>query len=51
LAAEMLSSRTMLKSMEFVELNPILDHANKTGELAVSLICSVLGKRVFKILD
>jgi arginase len=51
LAAEMLSGRTMLKSMDFVELNPILDHANKTGELAVSLICSVLGKRVFKILD
>jgi arginase len=51
LAAEMLSGRRMLKSMDFVELNPILDHANKTGELSVSLICSVLGKRVFKILD
>ena len=51
LAAEMLSNCSKLSSMDFVELNPILDHANKTGELAVSLICSVLGKRVFKIFD
>jgi arginase len=47
LAAEMLSTRSKLRSMDFVELNPILDNANKTGELCVSLICSVLGKRVF----
>lgn len=51
LAAEMLSTRKKLISMDFVELNPILDHANKTGELAVSLICSVLGKRVFRVFD
>jgi arginase len=51
LAAEMLSNSTKLCSMDFVELNPILDNANKTGELAVSLICSVLGKRVFKVFD
>lgn len=48
LAAEMISTSPKLLSMEFVEVNPILDHANITGELAVSLICSVLGKRVFK---
>lgn len=47
LAAEMLSGRPKLCSMEFVELNPILDHANITGELTVSLICSVLGKKIF----
>ena len=47
LAAEMLSLRPKLLSMEFVEVNPIMDHANITGELAVSLICSVLGKRIF----
>jgi arginase len=46
LAAELLSLRPKLRSIEFVELNPILDHANMTGELAVSLICSVLGKRI-----
>jgi arginase len=47
LAAEMIAASKMLKSIEFVELNPILDHANVTGELAVSLICSVLGKRIY----
>ncbi|NLV36850.1 MAG: arginase [Clostridiaceae bacterium] len=45
LAVQMLSSRKKLCSLEFVELNPIQDNANLTGELAVSLICSVLGKR------
>ena len=49
LAAEMLSLRPGLLSLEFVELNPILDHANITGELAVSLICSVLGKRIYNL--
>ncbi len=47
LAAEMISLRRKLLSMELVELNPILDNANITGELAVSLICSVLGKRIY----
>jgi len=47
LAAEMISLRPKLLSLEFVELNPILDNANITGELAVSLICSVLGKRIY----
>ncbi len=48
LAAEMLSVRPKLRSIELVELNPILDNANKTGELAVSLLCSVLGKRIMR---
>ncbi|HBE79513.1 MAG TPA: arginase [Firmicutes bacterium] len=48
LAAEMIASCSKLCSIEFVELNPILDIQNKTSELAVSLICSVLGKRIFK---
>lgn len=47
LAAELLSMRSKLRSVEFVEVNPIMDHANMTGELAVSLICSVLGKRIY----
>ncbi|HEX2944933.1 MAG TPA: arginase [Clostridia bacterium] len=46
LAAEIISTRSKLRSIELVELNPILDNANVTGELAVSLICSVLGKRI-----
>ena len=47
LAVEMLSRRPKLRSLEFVEVNPIQDHANMTGELAVSLICSVLGKKIY----
>lgn len=46
LAVEMLNSSSKICSMEFVELNPILDNRNQTGELAVSLICSALGKRI-----
>ncbi len=48
LAVEMLSVRPKLRSIELVELNPVLDYANKTGELAVSLLCSVLGKRIMR---
>jgi arginase len=47
LAAEMIACSPKLCSIEFVELNPILDIQNKTSELALSLICSVLGKRIF----
>ncbi|MCX7748739.1 MAG: arginase [Clostridia bacterium] len=46
LATEMISTSKKLCSMEFVEVNPILDHRNKTGKLAVSLICSALGKKI-----
>lgn len=46
LAAEMISSSQKLRSLEVVELNPILDHRNQTGKLAVSLICSMIGKRI-----
>lgn len=49
LAAEMISDSRKLRSLEFVELNPILDHANQTGELTVSLICSVLGQKIMRL--
>lgn len=48
LAVEMLHNSNKICSMEFVELNPILDKRNQTGELAVSLICSALGKRILR---
>lgn len=48
LAAEMIAESSKLRSIEFVELNPIQDIQNRTGELAVSLICSVLGKRIYQ---
>ncbi len=46
LAVEMIADNQQLCSIEFVEVNPILDHKNQTGSLAVSLISSVLGKRI-----
>jgi arginase len=46
LAMELLAESQMLTSVEFVEVNPILDHANATGELAVGLIASALGARI-----
>lgn len=38
---------SLLKSLEVVEVNPILDERNRTGRLAVELIASALGKRIF----
>jgi arginase len=35
-----------VRSMEVVEVNPILDSHNKTAELAVELLASALGKRI-----
>lgn len=49
LAAEMISDSRKLRSVEFVEINPIMDKMNQTGELAVSLICSVLGQKILKL--
>lgn len=46
LAMELLAESRMLTSVEFVEVNPILDHANATGELAAGLIASALGARI-----
>ena len=48
LAAELIAGSPKLRTLDLVELNPILDHANQTGEPAVSLLCSLLGKRIFR---
>ncbi|ODA42159.1 arginase [Desulfosporosinus sp. BG] len=47
LAMELLADSGYLSSMDIVEVNPILDHQNKTAELAVGLICSAFGKRIY----
>ena len=47
LAMEHLADSGLVSSMEVVEVNPILDNQNKTAELAVGLICSAFGKRIF----
>jgi arginase len=46
LAMELVSEAGALDSLEVVEVNPILDRENMTGELAVELICSALGQRI-----
>jgi len=47
LLMEILSDSGKISSMDMVEINPILDVANKTAELAVELILSALGKSIF----
>ncbi|WP_424357520.1 arginase [Methanocella sp. MCL-LM] len=47
LAMEMVSECGKLKALEVVELNPILDSYNNTGKLAIGLITSALGKKIF----
>lgn len=47
LVMELIAETGMLRSLDLVEVNPILDHANQTGELAADLICSAFGKRIF----
>lgn len=46
LALEMVAESGRLTSFEMVEVNPILDNYNMTGELACGLIASALGKRI-----
>jgi len=46
LAMEMLYASKMITSAEFVEVNPILDEQNKTGEVAVALMGSLFGEKL-----
>lgn len=46
LATEMLAESGKILSLDMVELNPILDNNNRTGELACELILSLLGKTI-----
>ena len=46
LAMEILHDSKLITSAEFVEVNPILDTANHTAELAVDLILSLFGKKI-----
>ncbi|MCZ7607739.1 MAG: arginase [Planctomycetota bacterium] len=46
LAMEMISESDALTSLELAEVNPILDVHNQTGQLAVDLIASALGKTI-----
>jgi arginase len=46
LMMEALNDAGIITSAEFVEVNPALDTRNGTAELAVELICSLLGKQI-----
>ncbi|WP_251343290.1 arginase [Haloplanus halophilus] len=45
-ALERAATDATVRSLELVEVNPILDDHNGTGELAVELAASALGKRI-----
>lgn len=46
LALEKIADAEILTSLEFVEVNPLLDTGNQTGDFAVGLITSALGKSI-----
>jgi arginase len=46
LAMEMVAESGLLRSLELVEVNPILDRENRTAALAVGLAGSALGRRI-----
>jgi arginase len=43
---EMLANTGKVRSMDIVEINPILDNRNETARIAVELTCSLFGKRI-----
>ena len=46
LTLELVAESGLASSLDVVEVNPILDRENETGELAVELITSALGARI-----
>lgn len=46
LAMEVAAESGLIDSMDVVEVNPILDRENATGQLAVELVASALGARI-----
>lgn len=46
LLMEILAESNKIRSMDVVEVNPILDEGNCTAELAVELIASIFGQRI-----
>ena len=47
LAMELIADCSQLVAMDVVEVNPILDRENATALLAVELVLSALGKKIF----
>ncbi len=49
LLMELLAETAAITSLDVVEINPILDEKNKTAELAVELVASLLGRRILDL--
>lgn len=47
LALELICDSQSLLALEVVEVNPVLDERNRTAELAVELIQSAMGKKIY----
>ena len=47
LCMEMLADSKLVRAIDMVEINPILDTRNHTAEFAAELILSALGKSIF----
>lgn len=47
LLMEIIADLNKVTSIDVVEVNPILDHSNRTAELAIELLCSLLGQTIF----
>ncbi|MBI5836044.1 MAG: arginase [Candidatus Eisenbacteria bacterium] len=46
LAMEVIADSGLMRALDLVEINPVLDDRNKTASLGVELICSALGKKI-----
>jgi arginase len=46
LAMEIVCDSGLMTSLDVVEVNPVIDEANRTAVLAVELVMSGLGKRI-----
>ncbi len=44
---ELIAASATVGSMDVVEINPILDHRNRTAKIAVELVASALGQTIF----
>ncbi len=47
LIMETIADSGRLQSVDVMEINPILDHCNRTAQVAVSLLASLFGKTIF----
>ena len=46
LLMEIIADSKLLRSMDIVEINPILDHGNRTAKIAVELVASAFGEAI-----